>query len=321
MSQFYVTPQRLSKYSLECETFNRKLNVLQERLSLAKKQRAFYDHNGSLHRKLASFSINIDNDCCQLQKSQTVITEIARRYTNCELMIHHIDGIHNGGNVCVATSVSSGLSSYGVSSWVDSIAKTYKNFKSGYETVESIFSGNYVLASGSIGGAGGTTLFEGSANNFEYAVYQDQYKWDADYSITASTLSVAFGGAYTAYSTTANYESLFGTTAVKVEAGHLEASVEGEMDLKSGDLYVSGDLGYYAGKIEVSQTGSICGLDVVGGASVYAGIEAHFDAGFKDGVFSLDAGAALGIGGGISLSVDVLPIFNIGKKVMFSLFD
>lgn len=58
--------------------------------------------------------------------------------------------------------------------------------------------------------------------------------------------------------------------------------------------------------IEASATAgaTIAGTSVNAKGSVKVGIGAHADVGYSDGVLSLDIGASLGIGVGVSLEID-----------------
>ncbi|MCC8026252.1 MAG: hypothetical protein LIP16_13275 [Clostridium sp.] len=65
-----------------------------------------------------------------------------------------------------------------------------------------------------------------------------------------------------------------------------------------------------AGEITGAVGGKILGTDVGVKGSLNYGIGAHASAGFKDGKLSLDVGATLGVGGSVSLEIDVSGTVN-----------
>lgn len=99
-------------------------------------------------------------------------------------------------------------------------------------------------------------------------------------------------------------------------AGKLEAKASGVIGLRDAEGKFNptahGKLSAEAIAAEASVKGGIkvAGADVGVKASVNVGVGAHAEAGFKDGVFSLDIGASLGVGGSIKLEVDVGGMVN-----------
>ena len=94
-------------------------------------------------------------------------------------------------------------------------------------------------------------------------------------------------------------------------AGKVEAKASGVIGLRDAEGKFNptahGKLSVEAIAAEASVKGGIkvAGADVGVKASVNVGIGAHAEAGYKDGVFSLDIGASVGIGGSVKLEVDV----------------
>ena len=91
----------------------------------------------------------------------------------------------------------------------------------------------------------------------------------------------------------------------------MEAKASGVIGLRDAEGKFNptahGKLSVEAIAAEASVKGGIkvAGADVGVKASVNVGIGAHAEAGYKDGVFSLDIGASVGIGGSVKLEVDV----------------
>lgn len=94
-------------------------------------------------------------------------------------------------------------------------------------------------------------------------------------------------------------------------AGKLEAKASGVIGLRDAkgkfNPTAHGKLSAEAIAAEASVKGGvkIAGADVGVKASVNVGIGAHAEAGYKDGVLSLDIGASLGVGGSVKLEIDV----------------
>ena len=58
----------------------------------------------------------------------------------------------------------------------------------------------------------------------------------------------------------------------------------------------------------------IAGIKATGEAGVFVGVGAHADVGYENGVFKVDVGAGLGIGGNVGFSVDVGSIINATRS-------
>lgn len=97
----------------------------------------------------------------------------------------------------------------------------------------------------------------------------------------------------------------------EASAGKVEAKADGVMGLRDADgkfnPTLHGKLSAEAIAAEASVKGGVkvLGADVGVKASVNVGVGAHAEAGFKDGVFSLELGASLGFGGSVKLDIDV----------------
>ncbi len=94
-------------------------------------------------------------------------------------------------------------------------------------------------------------------------------------------------------------------------AGKLEAKASGVIGLRDAEGKFNptahGKLSAEVIAAEASVKGGIkvAGADVGVKASVNVGIGAHAEAGYKDGVLSLDIGASFGVGGSVKLEIDV----------------
>lgn len=129
------------------------------------------------------------------------------------------------------------------------------------------------------------------------------------------TAGVSCGATITAFSTSA--EAMLGNSNFGVYGkGNIDiGKVEGKADAVVGlrdakgnfnpTVYAKASAEAIAAEISGKAGGKILGTDVGVKGSVNFGIGAHFEAGLKDGVFSVDVGASLGIGGSVKLEVDV----------------
>ena len=71
------------------------------------------------------------------------------------------------------------------------------------------------------------------------------------------------------------------------------------------NAYAGASAGAYLYEGTATAGVKVLGTDVGVSGSLNVGVGAHANAGFKDGVLSVDIGASLGVGGSVSLSVDV----------------
>lgn len=98
--------------------------------------------------------------------------------------------------------------------------------------------------------------------------------------------------------------------------GRVGAKAEGRIGLVNDDgeidpaLYIGGGAEAIAGEITGKAGVKVLGADVGVKGSLNYGIGAHANVGFRDGKFSLDIGATLGVGGSVSLDIDVSGIVN-----------
>ncbi|MCI8950289.1 MAG: hypothetical protein HFG49_09635 [Lachnospiraceae bacterium] len=125
----------------------------------------------------------------------------------------------------------------------------------------------------------------------------------------------SIGGSLTAF--TAEEEAMLGNDMLGVyakstqTAGKVGAEAEGSVGLydKDGNFNPSAYAGFSAQAIAGEITGSVgakvLGADVSASGSLNYGFGAHANVGYKDGKVSLDIGATVGVGGSVSLEIDV----------------
>ena len=98
----------------------------------------------------------------------------------------------------------------------------------------------------------------------------------------------------------------------EVSIGKVDAGVDLTIDLISNNpqAYVSLNAEAIAGEAKGSAGVTVLGtdIDVTGGVSFGAG--AHLDAGFKEGVFKFEAGAAIGLGVDVGFEIDASQTIN-----------
>lgn len=131
---------------------------------------------------------------------------------------------------------------------------------------------------------------------------------------------VSAGASFSAF--TASEEAQLGTDMLGVYAkstqtvGRVGAKGEASVGLCDGDgnfdpkIYGELRAEAIAGEITGAVGGKVLGTDVGVKGSLNYGLGAHASAGFKDGKFSLDIGATVGVGGSVSLEVDVSGTVN-----------
>ncbi len=118
------------------------------------------------------------------------------------------------------------------------------------------------------------------------------------------TVSVFTAEGSTAYEIIDNVEA---SVSGYAKAGEASARAEGHLG------YADGEFGAYA-KVEAEliagEIGAEAGIDVAGiegsvGASLNYGIGAHAEAGYDDGVITIDLGLSIGVGASISVELDI----------------
>lgn len=111
---------------------------------------------------------------------------------------------------------------------------------------------------------------------------------------------------------------------VSVSAQGEAAFLKGEAGLKGGIGIVGGDPVLYAegsAEFNVAELEGDVHVDVGGikgslGGSISVGVGVHAKAGYKDGVISMDVGAALGVGASVSFELDISgAIENVGDGI------
>lgn len=153
---------------------------------------------------------------------------------------------------------------------------------------------------------------EGHAN-FEMGLYSYKVGKDGQpHRVLSPGASVDMGASYTLLegSASGEYELIDDvklTGGVKAEAGKVEAIGKGEVGIIDGQLVIKGDLGAeaIAAGVEGKAGVDAFGLKGTVKGSVDIGIGAHAKAGYKDGKLYVDAGAYLGVGGSVSIELDV----------------
>ena len=85
-----------------------------------------------------------------------------------------------------------------------------------------------------------------------------------------------------------------GAVSLRDEDGNLDPTLHGEAALEALAFEASG-----------AAVGQILGTEIGVQGSVTVGVGVHAEAGYQDGVFSLEIGAALGVGGSVGLVIDV----------------
>lgn len=97
----------------------------------------------------------------------------------------------------------------------------------------------------------------------------------------------------------------------KIDVGRAAASLGGDVGLwdENGDfnpqIGVTGKLEAIAAEVSGEAGVNIAGTEINAKGSLNFGIGAHADVGLRDGKFRLDLGASVGVGGSISLEVDL----------------
>lgn len=114
---------------------------------------------------------------------------------------------------------------------------------------------------------------------------------------------------------------------VKAKALGAEASADAKLGLfnKNGGFDPNAKISAKAEAVLGEVEGS-AGVTVLGGearvkGSIKAGVGAHLDVGYSDGVVSVDIGAALGVGGSVGIEVDVGGMINTvtsGAKALWN---
>lgn len=100
-------------------------------------------------------------------------------------------------------------------------------------------------------------------------------------------------------------------TKSEIEVGKAEVKGEGVIGLRDAEgkinptIHAKASAEAIAAEASIKGGVKVAGTDVGVKASVNVGIGAHAEAGYKDGKFSLDIGASVGIGGSVKLEIDM----------------
>ena len=151
--------------------------------------------------------------------------------------------------------------------------------------------------------------------NYSYSADFLQAEAKASASVTAGGIEAKVGVAFSAFTAEAaaqlGNDMLGAHGNVEVDIGHAEAEVgvsigiwddEGNLDLRAkADASAEVIVAEVSGTVGVD----IAGTDIDLKGSLNFGVGAHASVGFEDGKFSLDVGASLGVGGSVSLEIDV----------------
>lgn len=108
----------------------------------------------------------------------------------------------------------------------------------------------------------------------------------------------------------ANYELIDGVdvhTSVTGTVGEATANAEAKIGIVDGEvnLYAGAELEAIAGEVTGDVGINVAGVDGTVSASLNYGIGAHAEAGLEDGVFKVDVGVSVGVGGSIGFELDV----------------
>lgn len=187
----------------------------------------------------------------------------------------------------------------------------------------------------SVGGSAEASLWEPFKDS-------EGLKWDhggLDYNVKAGTFSgtaaayfgatgmgATLGAGFTAFS--ADAKGYVGTEDAnlylkgKVEVGKVDAKAGAEIGFLDQEgkvnpnLYVSASAEALGGELSGTLGGEALGVDVGVTGSVNYGLGAHFNAGYRDGTFSVDMGATVGLGVGVKIDIDVSEaVENIGNTI------
>lgn len=193
-----------------------------------------------------------------------------------------------------------------------------------------------ILASGSIGGT--VSLFNKIAeSNWGWGSASSETTFgkvevNAQGSIGIGNIQGSIGASTTAFTNTEIVKlgnDNLGVYAKSTQTvGRLSAKAEGTASILDKDgnfdpsLYVGASAEAIAGEITGTVGAKIAGADVVAvKGSLNYGVGAHANIGYKDGKFSVDVGATLGVGGSIGLEIDVPGTVNAVKDHATAIWD
>ena len=192
-----------------------------------------------------------------------------------------------------------------------------------------------ILATGSIGGV--ASFFNRSAeNDWDWGSASAEATFgkveaNAQGSIGVGNIQGSIGASATAFTATEQAElgsDMLGVYAKSTQTiGRVSAKAEGSAGIidKDGNfdpsLYVGASAEAIAGEITGEVGVKLAGADVGVKGSLNYGVGAHANIGYKDGKFSVDVGATLGVGGSVSLEIDVSGTVNAVKDHATAIWD
>ena len=180
-------------------------------------------------------------------------------------------------------------------------------------------SGEYGCLKGSASAKLLTAEFDAHAGVGAYLVKRPDGTYTTAYGLgvtagaSASVISVAASGSIGYSEDGFTYIGAGADVAAKV--GEVKAEVGACCQYVPGEgleIQASGSAGAYAVDATASGAVTIAGVKVEGSASFRVGVGVNASVGYKDGKFSFELGAALGIGFNLSFSIDFK---ELGKKI------
>lgn len=228
------------------------------------------------------------------------------------ISIEHGGGWHKPENIKIGDIVGDMPIYLGISSLINRIASLHISGEVGASG--SVFSGEFNKASqkGSIAASYG--VFNGSAsasggagmNAYQYGdygessiIYLPGAKGEAG--VSASVFE-AEGSA--TYEIIDNVE--VGASGY-AKVGEVSAKAEGQLGYADGEFgaYAKLEAEAIAGEIGLDASVDIAGIEGKVGGSVNYGIGAHAEAGYDDGVITVDLGVSVGVGASVSIELDI----------------
>lgn len=329
-----VTGQVLTRRASEMYTDAKRVDRLRDKVAKVSRSSVMDSVPSSCRSKLGKITRKMDEQTDTLSQMGSALNTAADMYdkTESRILVNHLSRYIGAtfvdpfayGQIGEGVSLGGSGVSFGVAGFsaglnleffrqirdlIGSATLSFPGILTTIDKIDSILTdideGKFVIAEAS--GELESKLYSttGSVSGLDYEVYGGKLSADGYVQLTNGTIALAASAEYVAAGATGTYESEFGTTRGTVEAGVIEANVDARLDLASGDIYASGDVGVYAGKASVSHSGSVSGVDYSVGVEGTVGIGAHFDVGIQDGVINFDVGAAVGIGGSIKFSLDI----------------
>jgi len=212
--------------------------------------------------------------------------------------------------------------------WLDTGAEIHLGHSDSVKKHDAVWNKDGSL-DGKVGGIGGSveTLSYDASAGYEAEIF----KIDENGEVTFIDFGVNAGGSVSLFETSgygylgSEENNLMATGEITIgevgaggsadfqifSNGKFDPALHGGVKVEAIGGEISGDIGWnYEGDSVVK----------VGGSLNY-GAGAHFDAGLKDGVLSLDAGVSLGVGGSVKLEVDIGNTVNVVVDGATAVYD